>query len=113
MVFSRVTRLLLLAALSCVAATAQVRGDLQGRVLDTSGAAVPSARIELVETATGIRRQMTSSGSGAYSFSGLNPGEYRLNVSAGGFQKLVRTGVIVAVGQTAGLDLTLAVGADQ
>jgi hypothetical protein len=104
---------LLFAALAFVPAFAQVRGGLQGRVLDASGASVAQARIELTETATNIHRQTTSSGAGDYSFSDLNPGDYRIEASSGGFQKLVRTGVIVAVGETAGLDLTLVVGTDQ
>jgi hypothetical protein len=104
---------LLFAAVSPIAASAQVRGGLQGRVLDSSGASVPNTRIELTEASTNVHRQTTSSASGDYSFSDLNPGEYRLEASAANFKKLVRTGVIVAVGQTAGLDLTLTVGGDQ
>src|SRR5690349_16476861 len=92
---------------------AQVRGSVQGRVLDPSGASIPNARIELTEATTSIQRQTTSSASGDYSFTDLNPGEYRVSVSAANFAKLARTGVIISVGQTTGLDLTLRVGADQ
>jgi len=94
-------------------AFAQVRGALQGRVIDASNAAISDARIELIATATNARLQTTSSGSGDYFFSNLNPGEYRLEVSASTFQDLVRTGVIVAMGQTASLDLVMTAGGDR
>jgi len=105
--------ILALAAFAPVIAFAQVRGGLQGRVTDQSGASVASVRIELTEAATNIHRQTTSSSSGDYSFSELNSGEYRIEASATNFEKLVQIGVIVAVGQTAGLDLRLTVGTDR
>ena len=113
MSFCSLIRVLLFIAINSAIVFAQVRGSVQGRVLDPSGASIPNARIELTEAATSIQRQTTSSASGDYSFSDLNPGEYRIDVSAANFAKLARTGVIVSVGQTTGLDLTLRVGAEQ
>ena len=101
-----------LSAIASFSAFGQVRAGLQGRVLDASGASVSDARIELVETATNVHSRTTSSSSGDYFFSNLNPGEYRLEVSAPSFQNLVRTGVIVAVGQTAAVDLVMTAGGD-
>jgi hypothetical protein len=96
-----------------VSLSAQVRSNLQGRVLDSSGASVPNAVVELTESATNIHWRTTSSSSGDYSFTNLNPGEYRLNVSATGFQNVVRSGVILSVGQTTSVDLVMTVGTDQ
>src|ERR1700745_2476867 len=100
-----ITSLILFAAIARAADFAQVRGGLQGRVLDASGASVPNVRVDLAEAATNIRRQTTSSESGDYSFRDLNPGEYRIEASAPKFEKLVRTGVVGGVGPTAGLGL--------
>src|SRR5215468_8865700 len=109
----QIVRALLFISVVSAAALGQVRGVVQGRVLDPSGSSIPNARIELTEAATNIQRQTTSSASGDYSFSDLNPGEYRIDVTAANFAKLARTRVIVSVGQTTGLDLTLKVGAEQ
>jgi hypothetical protein len=86
---------------------------VQGRVVDASGAAVPKARVLLTADATGVSRQTVSSGSGDYFFTHLDPGKYRLEVRAPGFERLLREGVTVSVGGTVGLDLTLSAGGDQ
>jgi hypothetical protein len=109
----RVLYLLLLAATIVPNAIAQIAADLRGRVLDPSGAAIANARVELTESSTNVRQQTVTSSSGDYLFSQLNPGLYRLDVTAAGFQHLDRTGVRVIVGQTVSADLTLSVGTDQ
>ena len=111
--YRRHSSVLLCSILSSIAVFAQVRGGVQGRVLDASGATIQNARIELTDQATGMSRHTTSSQSGDYSFNDLNPGDYRLEVTAPNFAKLVDAGVIVAVGQTTGLDVTLSVGSDR
>ena len=75
---------------SSLAALAQISGDLKGRVLDASGAAVASARVELTQSSTSIKQSTTSTSEGYYSFSQLTPGVYQLDVTATGFQHLTR-----------------------
>lgn len=108
--FSYVVLFLVIASLSGLA---QVRANLHGRVLDASGASISSAGVELTESATNIHRRTSTSNSGDYVFGDLNPGVYRLEVAAPGFQKLSFTNVTVAVGQTANVDLVMQVGSDQ
>jgi hypothetical protein len=110
MKFLRLFLVVLLIVLSTLAASAQIAGDLRGRVLDPSGAALPAITVELVETATNVHQQTVSSGSGDYTFTHLNPGIYEIRVTARGFNPLVRSGIIIAVGETAGVDLTLPIG---
>ncbi|HUO59848.1 MAG TPA: TonB-dependent receptor [Candidatus Acidoferrales bacterium] len=98
---------------TAVSAFTQVRSDLRGRILDPSGAAISNAHVELTEAERNLRRQTITDGSGEYSFSQLNPGTYRIEVSASGFQSLTRTGFAIAVGETASLDLTMQVGSEQ
>jgi len=102
-------------AVLCTAlgAFAQVRGGLRGRVLDSSKASVGNATVELIESATGLRRRTTTSGSGDYAFNDLNPGEYQLNITALGFQSVRRNRLSIVVGQTASLETVLAVGSDR
>jgi len=92
------------------AGVAQVRADLHGRVLDASGAAVANADVELIERTKDIHRSTKSSASGDYVFGDLNPGDYRLEAVATGFQKLSISHVTLAVGQTTSVDLLMTVG---
>src|SRR5580700_1325496 len=102
----RALALLLLALLLCPAALAQITADLRGRVFDPSGAAIPNAYVSLTQTATAIRQQTTTSATGDYLFTNLNPGVYSLDVTATGFQHLQRSGITVILGQTLNADLT-------
>jgi hypothetical protein len=103
----------MLAMVFSVGAVGQIRGSLQGRVMDGSGASIPNARVDLMESATNFHRSTTTTSSGNYVFSDLNPGIYQIDVTASGFQSLNRDTVSVAVGQTANVDLTLGVGSDR
>lgn len=106
----RLLCLSILIAVSTVAVNAQIAADLQGRVLDPSGAAVASANVELTEQATNVHQQSTTSSSGDYFFSHLNPGTYKLEIDARGYQREIREGITVAVGQTAVVDFSLHIG---
>jgi hypothetical protein len=93
-------------------AHAQVTAALQGRIADPSGAAIPNAQVTLTDASTNIRQQTLSSSAGDYIFTALNPGAYRLDISAPGFERLSRSGITATVGQTTSADLTLTVGSD-
>ncbi len=92
---------------------AQIAADLKGRVLDPSGAAVANAHVDLTESSTNLRQSTTSSSSGDYLFTHLNPGSYNIVVTASGFRNLNRNGITVIVGQTVSVDLSLSLGGDQ
>jgi len=68
--------------------------------------ATGQAQITATNTATGFSRSMNSSDNGHYSLAGLPPGNYRIEVTAGG--QTSSRDVTVQVGQT----LTLNLGAD-
>lgn len=92
---------------------AQIAGELTGRTLDPSGAAVPNVQIELTESSTSLRQTTVSTSSGSFIFINLRPGSYRIDVAATGFSRLIRAGITVVTGQTVTADLTLKVGSDQ
>jgi hypothetical protein len=92
---------------------AQIAASLRGRVLDPSGAAVPNAHVELTESAKNVHQATTTSSTGDYLFTNLNPGSYAIVVTASGFEKLNHTGITVAVGQTVSADLSLSLGGDR
>ncbi len=60
-------------------------GAVRGTVFDTSHAIVPTAKLTLTNPSTGIRREQTVTGEGAYSFDNVPPGEYTLVAVADGF----------------------------
>lgn len=88
-----------------------VTGSLVGTVTDSSAAAVPNAKVALVETRTGISQTTTSNQSGNYSFPSLQPGNYRVEVEVQGFRKAIKTGIDVLVNSTVRTDVELTPGA--
>ncbi len=67
---------------------AQFSGSIQGVVLDPSGAAIPNATVTLLNTATQVTQQTTSTSGGEYKFTSLAPGQYKVSVSASGFARM-------------------------
>ena len=87
------------------------RGTLQGRVTDSSGAAVPGATVEVLNLATGVVSTSTTNEQGSYRAPLLNPGNYRLTVSLSGFGKFVSDQIELHVAEVLTVDATLKVGA--
>lgn len=88
----------------------QENATVNGVVTDSSGAVVPNATVSLTNTATGQTRTVTSNSVGAYRFANVGIGQYTLGVSASGFAKFTRTGIVVNVAQTLEENATLTVG---
>ncbi len=91
-------------------AQAQVTtGGISGQVVDSTGAPVADATVEVVNTETGLRRTVTVNQRGNYTVLGLAPGGfYRVTIRAIGHQPVVREGVRVPLSQTVRTDATLA-----
>ena len=89
---------------------AQDNATINGTVLDSSGAVVPNAQVNLSNPATGEVRQATSNGAGAYRFANVGVGSYTLTASVAGFEKYSKTDIVVHVAQSLEENITLAVG---
>jgi uncharacterized surface anchored protein len=77
---------LLAVAVSVGAAVAQTsKGAVAGTVKDSSGAVIPGANVTIISENQGFSRSMTTDDSGAYFFEALQPGTYKIRVSAAGF----------------------------
>ena len=97
--------LLLLAASACVA---QVQaGRIVGTVTDPNKAVVPNATVAITNTATNQMQTLTSNGAGDFVLTPVNPGVYRVEVSAKGFGTAAINNVEVIVGQSARVDVDL------
>src|SRR5437879_5894244 len=103
--------LLLLLCLSAVATYAQFKASLQGTVMDSGGAAIANAHVQVVEQTTGLTREATTSDQGFYRIPELPPGQYTVTVEAPGFKAAVSKNVDVKAEEPQGLDVTLQVGA--
>ncbi len=99
----------LIASLACLTAQ-EFRASISGHILDKSGASIPQAKVQAIDTATGETFTATADSSGAYSIPLLKPGVYKIVVTAPGFKQFVRENLTLAVGQSAGVDAALEIG---
>jgi hypothetical protein len=79
-----------------VAAFSQTTAGLTGIVTDSTGSALPGAKVTVTSTETG-----------AYEFTLLQPGYYALTVEKSGFAKETREGIRLEVNQAARLDFPM------
>jgi hypothetical protein len=89
---------------------AQDQATIVGTVTDSTGAAIPSARVTISNAEKGFVRNLTSNADGAFSAPSIPIGDYVVTAEAPGFQKLVRKGITLTVGATQRVDMQLAVG---
>jgi hypothetical protein len=87
--------------------------QLNGSVMDESGRAVVKATIELRQLATNRQYTATTNEAGLYLVPNLPPGQYELTAEAPGLAKYTQTGLVLTVGQTATIDITLKVASVQ
>ncbi len=104
-----------MAVLVLLSCSAELRAQtttatLSGVVRDASGGVVPQAKVALRNTATGATRTTTSDSQGLYSLTNLDPGTYELRVEHAGFKTAVQSGVVLTVGGSSVVDLTVQVG---
>ncbi len=69
--------------------------EVSGVVQDQSGAAIPGAKVTLTNVDTGISRTVTVAADGAYHFSPVQPGRYKIKAEQTGF-RVVEIGNLVA-----------------
>jgi Carboxypeptidase regulatory-like domain/TonB-dependent Receptor Plug Domain len=64
----------------------QLTGTLTGTTFDTTGAAVPNAKVTMKNEQSGDERTTVSNDSGYFSITAVQPGSYKVIVSAAGFK---------------------------
>ncbi len=84
---------------------------LNGTVTDEAGRTVAQAKITVRSLDTNQTFTAASNDTGFYALPSLPPGPYELSVSYAGFGQYTRTGVVLTVGQTATMNVTLKVAA--
>ena len=84
-------------------------GVIEGTVGDPTGAPVPGATVVVKNTATNLERTLATDADGRFRALLLPVGPYRLTVSAAGFARVVREGIVLTVGQSANFAIALKV----
>ncbi len=92
------------------AQTQSDRGTIAGTVLDSSGAAVEGATVTATDSATSTVYTTTTGPTGGYRLYDLRVSTYNVSVSATGFKKVEKTGVVVQINTTSSVDFTLLPG---
>jgi hypothetical protein len=89
---------------------AQVSGVISGTAVDSSGGVLPGVNVAVTNLETGAIRAAVSDAMGRYSVLSLPIGRYEVRAEKEGFRAEVRTGITLAVGQEATVDLVLQLG---
>lgn len=91
-------------------AWAQFNASLSGTVQDSTQAVIPGAVVTLTDLATSKVLTSTSSGEGAYHFTALPPGHFRLAVTAAGFKATTLEDVTLEAETPRNINLDLTTG---
>ncbi|MBZ5554725.1 MAG: carboxypeptidase regulatory-like domain-containing protein [Acidobacteriia bacterium] len=102
--------LLFLAATPVLAQSQGSTGQIAGIVTDQTGAAIPSAKVTVVNPATGLTRELLTNDVGQYRALSLPPAKYTVTVEKQGFSTAKEPDVVVTVGSAIDLNITLQVG---
>lgn len=83
---------------------------ITGIVTDQSGAVVPGATVTIINPETGFKRSTTTGNNGSYTFPGVLPATYTLEVEATAFKKAINTNVKANIDSTAEINIQLEPG---
>ena len=102
--------LFVLTLLAGVAHAQVEQGAITGRVFDEGGGVVPGAGVTVTDTGTNMVRETLTNGMGQYTVPYLPVGTYEVTAALAGFSSARVTGVVIRVGLTATVDLSLKAG---
>jgi outer membrane receptor protein involved in Fe transport len=107
--------LYLAVVMTCVAFPGQVfaqtsTADILGNVTDPTGATLPNATVTLTNKATNEARTLQTTDAGAFTFTNLNPGHYKLSVAGTGFNTVNNNDIVVAAGDRRRVDTAMTIG---
>ena len=86
------------------------RGVITGTVTDPSGAVITGASVTAINSATSVSTRTSTGSNGTYTIPLLPPGMYQVTAEHAGFKTYLHDRVVVEVGQTARLDVSLQLG---
>ncbi len=87
--------------------------EIEGAIMDASGASIPNAQVTLTNTETGVARVVTAGSDGRYRFAPVAPGIYNITVKAPSFATEDIEKLNINLGMHVTEDVTLKVGSSQ
>jgi len=105
---SALVAVLLLFTLSAAAQVTTAR--LEGLVKDATQAVIPGVVVVATHTGTNISTEAMTNETGLYRFPRLQPGTYTVTCELRGFKRAIHQGILLQVGDTATLNITLQTG---
>ena len=99
--------LLLWLAIGAFPTWAQTGATLSGVVTDQTGATLPDVAVTIKSLDAAETRTIATDGGGHYQASGLPPGRFEIRATKRGFGDETRTGISLAVGQSATVDVEM------
>ena len=96
--------------LAAGASFAQTGSSISGKVADATGLMISSAMVSVKNVETGATRDALTADDGSYLVLALPVGQYEVRVQKDGFKEAVRTGINLAVGQQAVVNVQMEVG---
>src|SRR3954468_4791204 len=91
-------------------AQAVAGSQVSGVVKDSSGGVLPGVEVTMLKTDTGTSRTVFTAADGAYVFTNLPVGPYRLKVALQGFNTYVQEGIVLQVNTNPTIDVALTIG---
>ncbi|HEX6732711.1 MAG TPA: carboxypeptidase-like regulatory domain-containing protein, partial [Pyrinomonadaceae bacterium] len=85
-------------------------GSLVGNVTDSNGAAIPGAKVDITNVATGVVTTISTDDRGAYSANDLQVGIYKVSISRASFKTTVNDNLRIEANRTYRFDAQLEVG---
>ena len=108
--------MIVLCSLGLAAAPAlaqQTTGNITGRILDDQGSAVPGVSVTALNAQTGFSRTTVTDAEGVYRLNALPVGTYDLTADLTGFAKVENKAIVLNVGQTLDVNMSLKVASVQ
>ena len=93
--------------LPCAVHAQLLYGSLTGNVTDPTGAAIAAAKVEALNTGTGVHSETATDDHGLYRFSNIQAGPYTITVSAKSFATFVETSVQISNTEVRRVDVQL------
>src|SRR4051812_8979502 len=86
-------------------------GQISGRVIDPTGAAIAGAKVQVIHALTRNTREFVSEATGGFVFPNLLPGTYIITVEHPGFKTYQQNNVVVADAERVDLhQISLSIG---
>jgi hypothetical protein len=102
--------IMLVAAVSLPLAAQSNLGRIVGTVKDSSGAAVPAAKVKVINEGTNQAREFQSLDDGGYEVANLVAGVYRVEAEVAGFKRFTRGRIVLDAGRTIRVDAEMEIG---